>query len=112
MRSILAKPELPPFHREESYDRLTDEKELRLLKLIGEFPAEVANDAAQRRPNQMTDYILSLVRLYHSYYNQTYVINPDDPALTNQRVGLVKALMITLKNALNLIGVEAPETRM
>ncbi len=112
MRSILANPDIPAFHRAERYDRLTDEKELRLLKMIGEFPAEVAKDAAQRRPNLMTEYILSLVRLYHSYYNQTYVLNPDDPELTNQRVGLVKALMITLKNALNLIGVEAPETRM
>lgn len=112
MRSILANPEIPEFHRETAYDRLTEEKELRLLKLIGEFPAEVANAAAQRKPNQITDYIQTLSRLYHSYYNETYVSNPEDPALTNQRVGLVQALMITLKNALALIGVGVPETRM
>lgn len=109
MCSILRNPEIPAFHKEQSYDRLTEEKELQLLKLVGEFPAEVANAATLRKPNKIADYILSLVRLYHSYYNQTYVNNPDDPDLTNQRLGLVMAVKITLKNALDLLGVSAPE---
>ncbi len=109
MCSILRNPEIPPFHKEQSYDRLTEEKELQLLKLVGEFPAEVANAATLRKPNKIADYILSLVRLYHSYYNQTYVNNPDDPDLTNQRLGLVMAVKTTLKNALDLLGVSAPE---
>lgn len=109
MCSILRNPEIPAFHKEAGYDRLTEEKELQLLKLVGEFPAEVANAAALRKPNRIADYILSLVRLYHSYYNQTYVNNPDDPDLTNQRLGLVMAVRITLKNALELLGVSAPE---
>lgn len=109
MCSILRNPEIPAFHKQESYDRLTEEKELLLLKLVGEFPAEVANAAALRKPNKLADYIISLVRLYHSYYNQTYVSNPGDPDLTNQRLGLVMAVKITLKNALELLGVTAPE---
>ena len=109
MCSILRNPEIPAFHKEQSYDRLTEEKELQLLKLVGEFPAEVANAATLRKPNKIADYILSLVRLYHSYYNQTYVNNPDDPDLTNQRLGLVMAVKTTLKNALDLLGVSAPE---
>lgn len=56
----------------------------------------------------MTEYIISLVKVFHSYYNSTKVNNPDDPELTNQRLGLIKATMITLKNALQLIGVSAP----
>ena len=38
------------------------------------------------------------------------VNNPDDPELTNQRLGLVTATKITLRNALALIGVSAPES--
>ena len=110
MRSILTNPKTPAFHAQESYERLTDEKELQLLKLIGEFPAEVANDAALRKPNKLADYILSLVKVFHSYYNSSKVINLDDPALTNERLGLVQATVITLKNALNLLGVTAPES--
>ena len=110
MNSILNNPKIAKFEPAERYDRLTDERELLLLKKIGEFPAEVAADAALRKPNKMTDYILSLVKTFHSYYNAVKVNNPDDSELTNQRLGLVKATMITLKNALSLIGVSAPES--
>ena len=110
MCSILKNEEIPDFHREDSYDKLTDEKELLLLKMMGEFPGLVAKAAKMRKPNIVADYILSLVKLYHSYYNSTRVNNPEDPELTNQRVGLVKALQVTLRNALDLLGVSAPES--
>lgn len=110
MCSILKNPEIAEFEPCESYDRLTNEKELLLLKMTGEFPSVVAKAAKTRKPNNVADFILSLVKLYHSYYNEARVNNPDDPELTNQRVGLVKALKITLRNALDLLGVSAPET--
>ena len=110
MCSILSNPKMPAFRQTDSYDRLTDEKELQLLKMIGEFPAEVANDALLRKPNKLADYILALVKVFHSYYNSTKVFNPDDPELTNQRLGLIVAMRITLANALHLIGVSAPES--
>ena len=108
MHSILEKAQA--FEQKDSYDRLTDEKELLILKMLGDFPNHVAEAAASRKPNRITDYILSLVKIYHSYYNSCRVINADDPDLTNQRLGLVKATGITLKNALALLGVSAPET--
>ncbi|MEE8808430.1 MAG: arginine--tRNA ligase [Lactimicrobium sp.] len=109
MNSIVTREDVPAFHQEASYDRLQDEKELLLLKMISEFPQEVANAAKTRKPNRIADYILSFVRVFHSYYNASRVYNPDDLELTNQRLGLIHASMITLKNALDLIGVSAPE---
>ena len=41
--------------------------------------------------------------------NATPVNNPDDPELTNQRLGLISAARVTLHNALSLLGVTAPE---
>ena len=110
MNSILTNPRIAKFEQTGRYDRLTDERELLLLKKIGEFPAEVAADAALRKPNKLTDYIISLVKTFHAYYNAVKVNNPDDPELTNQRLGLVTATKITLRNALALIGVSAPES--
>ena len=110
MNSILTNPKIAKFEKSGRYDRLTDERELQLLKKIGEFPAEVAADAALRKPNKLTDYIISLVKTFHAYYNAVKVNNPDDPELTNQRLGLVTATKITLRNALALIGVSAPES--
>ncbi len=109
MNSIVTRQDMPKFEKVENYDLLTDEKELQLMKLVSEFPAEVAGCASSRKPNRMTDYIISLVKVFHSYYNSCHVYNPDNLALTNQRLGLIHAVMITLKNALDLVGVSAPE---
>lgn len=110
MCSIMRNPAIPELNKVDSYDRLTDEKELLLMKMMGEFTSTVAKAAKLRKPNLISEYIISLVKLYHSYYNVARVNNPDDPELTNQRIGLVKALQITLSNALNLLGVSAPES--
>ena len=110
MCSILKRPDLPQFHREDSYSRLTDEKEFQLMKMIGEFPTVVAEAAEIRKPNRLADFILTMVKLYHRYYTTCKVNDPGDPELTNQRIGLLMALQITLKNALALLGVSAPES--
>ncbi len=109
MNSIVNREDMPTFEKVDSYDLLTDEKELQLMKLVSEFPSEVAGCAQSRKPNRMTDYIISLVKVFHSYYNSCHVYNPDNLPLTNQRLGLIHATMITLKNALDLVGVSAPE---
>lgn len=109
MNSIVTREGVPAFHEEESYDRLTDEKELLMLKMISEFPEEVSGAAASRKPNRICDYILSFVKVFHSYYNSTRVFNPEDAELTNQRLGMIHAAMVTLRSALALIGVTAPE---
>ncbi len=108
MHSILEKAK--NYEISKTYDRLNEEKELLILKMISDFPSHVADAAATRKPNKITDYILSLVKNYHSYYNSCRVINAEDPELTGQRLALVKATSITLKNALNLLGVSAPES--
>lgn len=108
MHSILTREGTPEFAPTDDYSGLTDAKELRLMKLISEFPKEVADDARDRKPNKMTEYIMDFVKTYHSYYNSVRVLT-DDPELTNERLGLTKACMVTLKNALHLVGVSAPE---
>ena len=80
-----------------------------MLKMMSEFPNEVATAAASRKPNRITEYIQSFVKVFHSYYNSSRVNNPEDPQLTNQRLALITAASITLKNALDLVGVSAPD---
>lgn len=90
-----------------SYDRLKDEKEVQLLKYINEFPGVVADAAKDRSPNKVCNYIQKLAAYFHSFYNACKVIDPNDKELSAQRLALLQATKITLKNALYLIGVEA-----
>lgn len=99
----------PEMEKAESYELLTHEKEIALMKYINEFTNVVADCAAQRAPHKMCNYIQKLAQHFHSFYNACKVIDKDNMELSKQRYALLKATKITLKNALNLIGVEAIE---
>lgn len=88
---------------------LGSEKEIDLLKKIGEFPAAVGEAAQKRVPHRITNYILELASAFHSFYNADKVLDSDNLDRTKARLALVKSVQITLKNALALIGVSAPE---
>lgn len=95
--------------RQETYDLLVSEKETDLLKHINEFPGVVADAALTRSPNKICNYIQKLAQYFHSFYGAHKIIDKENPALTNERLALLEATKITLKNALYLLGVEAPE---
>lgn len=93
----------------ESYERLTHEKEIELMKYINEFTSVVAEAARLRAPHKVCNYIQKLAQKFHSFYNACKVLDAKDEVLSAQRLALVQVTRITLKNALTLIGVEAPE---
>ena len=109
MFNILAREDVKEFVKEDAYPLLTEEKELAILKQLTEFPDIVAEAAAHRSPNRICTYCQQMAKNFHSYYNSCRVNDPSNPELTNQRLGLITAAMITMKNALDLIGVSAPE---
>ncbi|MGG3624263.1 arginine--tRNA ligase [Bacillus gobiensis] len=85
------------------------EKEYDLLKTIGSFPEIVADAAEKRIPHRVTNYIYELASVLHSFYNAEKVLDPENEEKSRARLALMKATRITLKNALELIGVSAPE---
>ena len=95
--------------RLENYDLLTSEKEVDLLKHINEFVNVVSDAAFTRSPNKICNYIQKLAQYFHSFYGAHKIIDDSQPELTAQRLALLEATRITLKNALDLIGVSAPE---
>ncbi|MBV7505153.1 arginine--tRNA ligase [Bacillus sp. sid0103] len=91
------------------FSLVSSEKEMDLLKKIGEFPAAVGEAAVKRVPHRITNYIFDLASTFHSFYNAEKVLDPDNVERTKARLALVRAVQITLRNALALIGVSAPE---
>ena len=88
---------------------LTGEKETDLIKQVAAFPQVIADAAEKEAPYRITQYVYELATLLHSFYNAEKVINEDDAALTKARLALMKAVQITIANALKLLGVSAPE---
>ncbi|MGE6257835.1 arginine--tRNA ligase [Heyndrickxia sporothermodurans] len=92
-----------------SFSFIKAEKEIEVLKKIGDFPAVIAEAAEKRIPHRITNYINDLASTFHSFYNAEKVLDKENIELTKARLALIKAVQITLRNALALIGVSAPE---
>lgn len=88
---------------------LTTKYELDLLKKLGELPQVVTDSAKKRAPYQITQYVYDLASLLHRFYNAEKVLDTDNLDLTYARISLMKAVQITLANALDILDVTAPE---
>ncbi|PIC80099.1 arginine--tRNA ligase [Sporosarcina sp. P18a] len=88
---------------------LQDEKELELLKKLGDFPRLISDSARMRAPHRVTTYIQELAATFHSFYNANKVLDPENKDLSEARLALITATKTTIANALKLVGVEAPE---
>lgn len=88
---------------------LNHPKEVALLKILVDFPKEVSQSALQRAPYKMTNYIQKLATAIHEFYSECRVIDENNKELTRSRLALAEASRIVMKNALDLIGVSAPD---
>ncbi|MBN2057470.1 MAG: arginine--tRNA ligase [Candidatus Saganbacteria bacterium] len=73
-----------------------------MFKLLT-WPELVAEAARLRHPHRVTEYGRELATVFHKFYEQCRVLG--DPA----RLKLVNASRITLRNVLELLGINAPE---
>jgi len=92
----------------DSFERIIHEKEIDLIKLMADFPQMISDAAESRAPHKVCLYIQKLATAFHAFYSECVVLKEDEP-LRSQRLALVKATQITIKNALELIGVAALE---
>lgn len=94
----------------DSFEDLTDEKEIELMKTLQEFNKVIIESAKTRQVHKVCHYIQTLASKFHSFYNACKVIDRDNMKLSSQRLALVKATQIVLANALETVGVEAVES--
>src|SRR5699024_198088 len=109
--TMLKQAETKGFRQDGEFDAtlLTTAKEMDLIKKLGGFPQMAADAAENYTPHKVTQYVFDLASLLHSFYNAEKVLDPDNNERTHARIALMKAVKITLANALKLIGVTAPE---
>lgn len=88
---------------------LKEESEKSILKHLNDFPSMIENAAATRSPNKVAAYIHKLAELFHEFYSKCRVVDKDNLPLTSSRLALIECVKITMENALDLLGVSAPE---
>ena len=91
---------------------LVHERERELMGSLAEFPRMLAHAAQLREPHRIARYVEELAAVYHRFYADCRVLPMgDEPAsdLHSARATLCQATAQVVANALELLGVEAPE---
>ncbi len=90
--------------------RLNTPEDLRLLKLMARLPEVVAQSAEHLSPHFMSFYLSELAKALHGYYTVHQVLASGDDGLTRARLHLLAAVAQVIRNGLDLLGVEAPQS--
>ncbi len=89
------------------FDSDVDDVTWEILKQLANFPETVQQAAQLREPSVIAKYALHLAKSFNHYYAQTKVLVDDNQLAA--RLNLVQAVAIVLKEALRLLGVQAPD---
>ena len=85
-----------------------DPSEVQLIDILSRFPGEVQRAAADLKTLQMTNIAYETARAFSDFYNACPVLKAE-PNVRLARLRLVAAARQVMVNALDLLGIEAPE---
>ena len=88
---------------------LNTEEELKLIKKMSSFKDVIRKSAVTWKPHLLTTYLYDLASVFHKYYTVHRII-VEDEELSKSRLILINCTRIVLLNALNLLGISAPES--
>jgi arginyl-tRNA synthetase len=97
-----------PVYADTDLSFLKEPEEKTLIKMLVRYPETIYGAAKSLEPHRIPFYLNELSGVFHSYYNKNKVISEND-GLTAARLFLIMEIKIVLQNALNILGVSAPE---
>jgi arginyl-tRNA synthetase len=103
LRKAAREPEKP------AYELLAEKLERELILNLAGFPDMFIEATEYHKPNMIADYTNALADKFNTFYNAYPVIKADSQELSDARIALTQAIKTVMHNALNLIGVVAPE---
>lgn len=83
-------------------------EEIRLAKMLGQFPIHLERTLEHRKASQLANYLIDLVKAYGEFYRECHVLG-QARELTNARLLLVEGARRILAQGLHLLGIPLPE---
>jgi arginyl-tRNA synthetase len=103
LRKAAKKPEKPV------YEMLIEKLEHEIILTLAGFPDTFIEAAEFLKPNLIADFANVVADKFNTFYNALPVIKAEPQELSDARLALTDAVRVVLRNALNLIGIVAPE---
>ncbi|WP_256545879.1 arginine--tRNA ligase [Halobellus inordinatus] len=89
---------------------LDTDAERALLRDVARFPAVIEQAADDLEPHVVATFAREFAETFNTFYRECSVLNADDEAVAAARLGLVEASRHTVANALDVLGIEAPDS--
>ena len=105
IQSILRKANFTP-SADATYS-LSDPESWEIIKLLQDFSRVVKRAAENYDPSLIAKYAINLAQAFNKYYAHTRIL--DESPERDSRLALSYSTAVVLKEALRLLGVEAPE---
>ncbi|MCG4823344.1 arginine--tRNA ligase [Streptococcus gordonii] len=105
IQSILRKVDFTPDANADY--RLNDAESWEIIKLLQDFSRVVKRAADNYEPSLIAKYAISLAQAFNKYYAHTRIL--DESPERDSRLALSYSTAVVLKEALRLLGVDAPE---
>ena len=84
------------------------EKTKKMIMCLLQYPNVIKEAAEKRIPHRISQYVLNLASTLHGYYNDEKILS-DNQEEMNEKLTLLNAVKIVLKNSLELLGVGVKE---
>jgi arginyl-tRNA synthetase len=91
-------------------DVALEDAERNLIKALVAFPDEIAEAADRRGPHRITAYALELAQEFTAFYRDCKVVGAQPATVESFRIALSQSARQTIKLALGLLGVSAPDS--
>jgi arginyl-tRNA synthetase len=88
---------------------LNQDLEIRLIKQLLDFPSNLQKSALEYTPHLLANYLLSLADLANNYYEKIPILKEENQKRRNSQLRLIKAVTLTLKKGLAILGIETVE---
>jgi arginyl-tRNA synthetase len=93
------------FDRKYDPSLLTDESEIKVIKLCGQFPSVIEDITRNLSVSVLTSYARELAEAFNQFYRFMPVLSAE-PEMRHARLALVICTRIVLRNVLNCLGIE------
>ena len=91
-----------------NFEYQLDPSEIELIETISRLPAQVQQAAEEYKPLIIASLGYEIARAFASFYDKCPVIQAE-PKIREARLGIVMAAKYAMANALDLLGIQAPD---
>lgn len=112
IRSILRKAAamgLAPGSDSLSVEAELSAKEIRMVKMLNQFPTKIAEGGAAFSPAVIANYAYDLAKEFNQYYHDTPILREENQDVLLCRLTLVDNVAAVLRRAMGILGISLPE---